>query len=390
MKNRYFLTGMLAATMGVAGLFSIDSIQASGNRLDKEIKFARQIGIYDSTSYSSHMLNRPIAEKAYYRGLSSVLYELGIIESTSMDEMKRLGIMPAETNKKTISRKASVEAIFRAVGFGIDTDLIDKSNEAQTFQPFYDWIIEEKYMPGLAVVIDRGIIKGMPNGRFCPDNNLKTADALVLFKRIYDAFSGKDDKTVVVAGQPKDETVQAGGLSLERLQKAGAFSQIKCSFDLENDRRIRLQDLNVMLQGILAQAEMPAYITELKYLTRNMNPKKPVSRATLAHLASVMVRALPTQTVDDNNLYADVSPNSGLARSLAFLSKAGIKMGYENNLLKGKELVSASEAVSVIDRILENSQTLRTEKAATRNDFEEFKALIEARKARIRRILNRS
>jgi hypothetical protein len=386
MKNRYFLTGMLAATIGVAGLFSINSIQASGSRLDKEIKFARQIGIYDSTSYSSHMLNRPIAELAYYRGLSSVLFELGIIESTSMDEMRRLGIMPTDTGKKSISRKASVEAIFRAVSFGLENDLIDKTNDSHTFQPFYDWIIEEKYMSSLAIVIDRGIIKGMPNGRFCPDTSLKTADALVLFKRIYDAFSGNEE----IAGQPQDEAAQSGALSLERLQKAGAFSQIKCNIDFENDRRIRLQDLNIMLQGILSQAELPAYITELKYLTRNMNPKKSVSRATLAHLAAVMVRALPVSATDNKIIYADVSPNSGLARALAFLGQVGIKMGYENNLLKGKELVSASEAISLIDRILEKTQRTRTEKAATRNDFEEFKALIEARKARIRRILNRS
>lgn len=394
-KHSYFLSGLLAATLSVAGFFSIDQIQAAGGQLKQEIKFARQIGIYDSTNYSAKMLNRPISESAFYLGLSSVLHELGIVATTSPREMKRAGIMPALSSGLYITRKSACEGIFRAIHHGIDCGAIISSSDRQTFQPFYDWIVEEKYMAGLNIAIEKGIIKGMPNGRFSPLTQLKTRDALILFKRIHDAFSGshasKSASENIVANEEEIQVAAGKSMSLERLQKAGAFSQLKSHLDLQNENPISLGDLNTMLQGILHQAERPAFISELKYLTRNMKPQKPVSRGKFAYMASTLVRALPTQQVDSHILYADVDTKSGLGRALSFLSRTGVRLGYENNILKAHEYVSTTEALGVIDKILENAEQMNidTASAATRSDFEQFKSLIEARKARIRRILNR-
>lgn len=402
-KQHYFATGLLAATFGVAGLFSISAIQASNHRLEPEIRFARQIGIYDSTDYSNKMLNRPIAEAAFYRGLAGVLYELDIIETPSLDELISRGIMPAKVAAKAaISRKSATESIFRAISHGIDSGLILKSADAQTFQPFYDWIIEEKYMEGLGVSLEKGIIKGMPNGKFSPHANLKTGNSLILFKRIYDAFAKKpafvpttptisEMKVVTESNSDEKQIVADAGLTLERLQNAGAFSLLSGKLDLQNDKLIKLDQLQIMLQGILNQAQKPAYISEIKYLTRNLKANAPVRRGTLAYLTSVLVRALPTQQVDSQVLYADVKPGSGLARALKFLAKAGISLGYENNVLAGNEFITTNEAVGVLDKVIENAEQMQinTGAAATRDDFKQFKALIEARKARIHRILNR-
>ncbi|MFZ5950864.1 MAG: hypothetical protein ACOYXC_09160, partial [Candidatus Rifleibacteriota bacterium] len=325
-NKRYFIAGVLAATFGVAGIFSIDSIQASGSSLQAEIKFARQIGIYDSTSYSSKMLARPIAEQAFYRGLTSVMYELNFIESLSPDEMKHLGIIPATDDKPVISRKAAIESIFRAISFAMNSGAVKPSREPANFQPFYDWIIEEKYMQGLGEALDRGIIKGMPNGRFCPNAHLKTSDALVLFKRMFDAYAGKAAeplKKEAVSIDSGNEPEPVSGFNFERLQKAGAFSTIDCNVKMDPTKPIKLKELYGMLHGILTQAEKPAYITELKYFVRNRTMKKKVTRTMLAGLGSIMVRALPCPNVESKALYADVKAGSGLDRALGFLSRTG-------------------------------------------------------------------
>ncbi|MEW6708506.1 MAG: hypothetical protein AB1403_01680 [Candidatus Riflebacteria bacterium] len=394
-NKRYFIAGVLAATFGVAGIFSIDSIQAAGSRLQAEIKFARQIGIYDSTSYSSKMLGRPIAEQAFYRGLTSVMYELNFIESLSPEEMKHLGIIPSTDDKAVISRKAAIESMFRAISFAVNSGAVKPSRETANFQPFYDWIIEEKYMQGLGEALDRGIIKGMPNGRFCPNAHLKTSDALVLFKRMFDAYAVKTAEPVkkeVVAIEPGNKPEPSTGFNLERLQKAGAFSTIDCNVKMDPIKPLKLKELYGMLHGILTQADKPAYITELKYFVRNRSMKRKVTRTMLAGLGSIMVRALPCPNVESKALYADVKTGSGLDRALGFLSRAGIRLGYENNQLKGYEIVTTEEAVGMLNKIVNSADQFRQNHgiSATRNDLESFKALIEGRKARIRRILNRN
>lgn len=386
-KHRFFISGAMIAVVFAAAMFSIGSIYASGSALSEELRFARQIGIYDTVNYSSKMLNRPIAQVAFYRGLASVLHELGYVGSAGVEELYQAGIISASGQSGNISRRSAVEAIFRAVSHGIDSGFIQPSGATQIYQPFYDWIIEEKYMQALGEVLNRGIVKGMPNGRFNPAMNLKTADALVLFKRIHSAFTA-----VKTHAARETAAMPVAGQGFVRLEKAGAFIGLANRCAIEKQEKISLKNLTDMIYGVLTQAKKPAFITETKYLVRNMNLKKPVSRATLAYLGSIMVRAMPTQQLESAALYADVKADSGLGRALVFLSRAGIRMGYENNLLKGNETVSAHEAMSLLEKILEVSELTRVDNsnAATRNDFEEYKSIIEARKARIRRILGRN
>ena len=119
-RNRYFFSGILTATIGVAALFSITGVQAYNNRLKPEINFARQIGIYDSTSYNQKMLGRPMAELAFYRGLSSVLYELDLIDTISPEELSRRGIAVIKSDSGTISRRTAAETIFRALTHALE------------------------------------------------------------------------------------------------------------------------------------------------------------------------------------------------------------------------------------------------------------------------------
>ena len=402
-RNRYFFSGILTATIGVAALFSITGVQAYNNRLKPEINFARQIGIYDSTSYNQKMLGRPMAELAFYRGLSSVLYELDLIDTISPEELSRRGIAVIKSDSGTISRRTAAETIFRALTHALEIGYLKPATANTMLQPFHDWVIEEKYMTGLSEAINRGIIRGMPNGKFYPDKPLKTADALVLFKRFFDSSKQPEssDNDTSMKSQQQDETSAAinkenrepmlFNLSLERLNKAGAFSGFKEDLQLHTKKSLKLHEARTMLQGILKKADKPAFISELKFLTRNMNHNRPMSRTTLAEFGSILVRAFPGHQNDTKILYADVAPDSRVARALTFLGRVGVRLGYENNLFKGNEVVTPYETVKLFDRVLENAEQMQidTSIAATRSDFVSFKTMLESRRARIKRILYR-
>lgn len=384
-NRNFFIAGLLLASVVVACIFSIGSIEAAGKDVDRDILFARHLGIFDSTNYSPRMLRRPITEMAFYRGLTRVLTDIGFVRSYDFQEMQRLGILTIKKPGKKISRKLAVETMFRAIMFAINTGQIKNPEKMNTFQPFYDWIIEEKYMQGLSVALNFGIVKGTPGGKFLPASALKTSDALVLFRRFHNAFNDKKSSEVVKTTPSKKAPVQS-------VKSDTMLSKAQQDEKLNRNRKITIGELSNIIQEILIKAGKPAYISELKYFIRNINRRRAVTRELLTHMGVILLNAMPHNQQDSYSLYSDVKPGTGLARALGFLSRAGIRMGYSNGVLKAKEKVSRYEALSLVNKIMSEAEMrqLNTTKKATKDDFESFKNLLKIKKARIRRILSRN
>jgi hypothetical protein len=92
--------------------------------------------------------------------------------------------------------------------------------------------------------------------------------------------------------------------------------------------------------------------------------------------------------------YLDVPANGPEIPGLAALEQVGISLGYADRRLAGDEPLSWFETVGILHAWLARTspdQTTATtaQEAATRSDFEEFAALIKAKKERIRGILDR-
>jgi hypothetical protein len=385
--RKYFFCGIFLALAIAISSFSLDTLVASDARTRHDVRFAIQLGVFDATSYSTNMLGQAISESAFNRGLTRVLTDLGFIQIYSHAEMKRFGII-ADGSYKTISRQRAVETLFRAIIHGVNRKYINSSVVFDNYQPFYDWIIARKYMTPLGIALENGIIKGLPDGKFAPQQPLKTADALSLFRRFYEAFHKKADarpatKQVIKKAQPAADR-------FELLQKAGAFSIKDVRNSLKTRSEINLSELNYMLEGILRQAKKAASLSELKYFMHGKNPERSVTREQLAHLSALLLRAMVRVEHGNYHLYADVEKDSALGRSLDFLGRVGIVLGYADHYLRAYERVTWFEAFSILEQTLAvTGQQQMCSKMATRGDIEDFKMLLKTKRARIRRILNR-
>jgi hypothetical protein len=66
-------------------------------------------------------------------------------------------------------------------------------------------------------------------------------------------------------------------------------------------------------------------------------------------------------------------------------------MGYTDHRFAGDEYITTGETLSVMQKIVEQAKVSRSGKRmATKDDVESFKNLLKSKRARVRRILNRS
>lgn len=385
LKNKFFIGGTMLSVF-IASLFlTLPGIQASNSNTHKCIKFARQKGLFDSMDYSRKTLEQPVSEMAFYRALTQILTDLDFLETYNLVKMRKAGIISQAKFGHYIKRDKALTTIFRALIFAANKTQINMGNDNRMLQPFYDWIIPEKYLPALGFALERGIITGTPDGRVMPDKKLSIFETLLLLHRFHKAFY--TPHTIKAKQVPGKNT-----RNFQTLIKAGAFDLTEQPSDILQQNTISKSQISAIIHGILANFNKAAYISELKYYIAGLAKNQNANRADLTHMASILVRALPHQKVGLYSLYKDVKPDSRLARSLEFLSRANIRVGYDNNLLRGNELIKPSEAFALIREIINKSDkaALRLKKAATQNDINNLINRIKARKARIRKILARS
>ncbi|MGM0600395.1 MAG: hypothetical protein ACQETH_11350 [Candidatus Rifleibacteriota bacterium] len=387
LKNKFFIGGAMLSVF-IASLFCrLPGIQASNNQADKYIKFAQQKGLFDSTAYSRKTLKKPVSEMAFYRSLTQIMSDLGFLETYNLTEMREAGIISQSKIGRYIKRDKAFKTIFRALMFAANRTRIKIGNRDKKLQPFYDWVIPQKYLPAFGFAIEEGIITGTPDGRIMPDKKLSIFETLLLLHRIHESFI---DTHKVKTKQPRP--IRKVNKTFQTLKKAGAFDLTSQPQVMLKQESISIKQVSAMIHGILANYNKSAYISELKYYTGGIGKSEKASRANLTHLASILARALPHQKVGLYSLYKDVKSGSRLARSLGFLSRANIRLGYDNNFLKGEEIIKPSEAFDLIREIIIKSDkaALHFNRVATQNDVNDFINRIKARKARIRKILARS
>jgi hypothetical protein len=376
----FFICGLLISIIVSATCLIPEGIEASSESHD--LRFARQLGLYDSVRLSKQMLKQPISEAAFLR-----IY--------SFSEMKRFGIMQQNPLNRPLLRRHAAESIFRAIMHGLGNGMIKDKYGSDFFQPFQDWIIEPKYMSGLNAAIKSGVITGMNNGRFGPDVALKTSDALTLFRRLFNAFNKKQKsvtakKTIITRKIVKKQR-RVKGYSFGKLHYAGAFAVIDQNKFIDPTSRLSIENLSALVTGILSRHQKQAYLSELKFYMSSQNPENFAKRKHLAFISSILLRALVRVEYGTYTLYSDVEPESSLFRALDFLGRSGIVMGYTDHRFAGDEYITTGETLSVMQKIVEQAKVSRSGKRmATKDDVESFKNLLKSKRARVRRILNRS
>ncbi|MDD3146349.1 MAG: S-layer homology domain-containing protein [Candidatus Riflebacteria bacterium] len=389
--KKEFITGLILATITWSVNTDIAPLQAAGQkRLSAEIAFSQQIGLFDATQLNKRMLDSNITEHGFIRGLSGVLVESGLISSFDQRELINSGIIKAGTRGKSISREAACETLLRAVMHGWHNELLPHP-AMETSLGFRDWHPEDKYKESLTFAITSGLVQGSSQGFFMPDSKLKVKEALILLKRFFDlATTSKLPTRIGLFEDVMQDHYMTG--PLVNLRKAGAFDLTNLGRRLNGTGSISGEDLSKIVQGILGRLDKPAAIARVKQLEQHYRHKDS-SRNLLACMGAILTQSMPHSETNNHILYSDVKENSVVDRSLKILAKAGIRMGYNNNLFKGNERVSRFEALGLINRIITELEPAQIKishgKTATREDAESLKNLLIERKARIRRILSR-
>ncbi len=389
--KKEFVAGLFLAAVAWAGTADIASLEAAGkSKLSSEIMFSQQIGLFDATQLNSRMLESNITGRGFIRGLSGVLVESGLINNFDQSELAGTGIIKDGKPGKTITRKEACETLLRAIIHGWHNEMFPMPGKSTTLG-FRDWQPDEKYRESLTFAITSGLIQGSSEGMFRPDDPLKVKESLMLLKRFYDLATSSKLPTRIGLFEDvmQDHYMTAPLLNLRR---AGAFDLTNLGRRLNGTGPITVSDLSRIVQGILGRLDKPAAIARVKQLEHQAKGNS--SRNLLACMGAILTQAMPHSESDNCILYSDVKENSVVDRSLKILARAGIRMGYNNNLFKGGEKVTRFEALGLINRVvteLEPEQIkIDAGKTATRDDLEAFKKLLLERRTRIQKILNRA
>ncbi len=389
--KKEFIAGLLLAAVTWSANADIASLQAAGKKkLSAEISFSQQIGLFDATQLNNKMLESNITERGFIRGLTGVLVESGLITNFDQSELVNSGIIKAGAPGKTISREVACETLLRSIMHGWQNELLPRP-AMETSLGFRDWQPDEKYKESLTFAITTGIVQGSTQGFFKPDSKLKVKEALMLLKRFFDlATTNKMPNRIGLFEDVMQDHYMTAPLL--NLRKAGAFDLTNLGRKLNGTGAISASDLSLVIQGILGRLDKPAAIARVKQLGHKYK-NSDSSRNLLACMGAILTDSMPHSETNNHILYSDVAEKTVIDRSLKILARAGIRMGYNNNLFKGSEKVSRFEALGLINRIITELEpvqlNLNQGRTATRDDIESLKALLIERKARIRKILSR-
>lgn len=394
--KREFLAGFMVAALAGSVAFQPSAIKASAySTSSPEIVFSRQIGLFDQYEFSRSELNRNISEVAFQNSLGKVLADTGFIAGFDRDELVRNGIISCWQPKAVITRQAACETILRTILHGWNTDRLPKPQDLTSGRHFRDWRPEAKYGQALDYAMLTGVVLGGANGRFRPNDNLKLKEAMWFFKRLHDLISkdGILNKFALFTDVPQDHFMT---LPLQNLNNAGAFDQTNLGRRLNGTGNIKLQDLGLIIKGILFRLDQSGHYQQIDEIIGRYGQAHPTSRAQLAQVLAVLANAMPHFQSDQKHLYSDVKADSEVAGSLQILAKAGIRLGYKNNLFAGNERVTRYEALGVINDLIDKIDMTAAKNAqsnqslsATDTDIESLISRLRSKRDRVRRILNR-
>lgn len=399
--KKAFIAGFLAAAIAGTAAFDPLSIQASTKSvLSPEVAFSRQLGLFDQQEFSSRDLNRAISEVAFQKSLSRVLVETGVLNSYARSEMIDNGIIDSDGRKRTITRQQACETILRSIMHGWINNSLPRPEEVRPDARFKDWQPDTKYGPALDYALKTGIIQGSPDGSFRPDDSLKLKEALWLLKRLHDLIiaNGNVQRFALFSDVPQDHYMTR---PLINLRTAGAFDLTNLGRRLNGTGSISVRDLGLVIKGILVRNNKAQHINHIDHIIKQYGLARNANRAALARMVAVLAGSIPHYESDQQILYSDVTEGRGASDALKILARAGIRLGYNNNVFAGHETVSRFEALGVINRIISELETLSPQEpdksalttensvSATNTDIEAFINRLRSKRERVRRILNR-
>ncbi len=398
--KQYFLLGCLMA-LG-AGLFLLDpgTLQAVSRQVSlglqtREVRLTVDLGLYNPDFLGKDFLDAPVSRREFARLLRGFLHMVGAPAGYSQGKLEESGIFTARPPKQALSRKLAGEAVCRALLHLADVGLLTVEGEGPTRFP--DYAPPPKYQAAIAYLRRQKVIRGYPDGSFQAARAITTREAISLLYRFYETAAATIGETQArdtahFVDLPLDHPMVA---KLHSLQEAGAFTHVHRGPSFDGNATISLADLQSLFRGLFDKRSLPPPAADLQALLGRQSAANPARRRHLVLLIGHLASAGSSQSSPTlERPYADVPPGAPEIPGLAALEQVGISLGYADRRLAGDEPLSWFETVGILHAWLERTSTggspaTAVEEAATRTDFEEFAALIKAKKERIRGILDR-
>jgi|GEM_PF-828580 len=396
-RKKYYMLGVFAASILVVSAMNLPMLEAvsknlSVSRLPAELRMGIEIGILDVAEVKAGLLDVPIRKREFGILLKKILQLLGAPAGSELSDLNDNGILDNYNLKKSIARKAVLEAICRALIHLTDNQFIVL--DGQNMDGFTDYYPPEKYRSALSFLRRKDITRGYPDGSFGISKAVTKRETIYLLYRLYEQVSStmikkQSDKGVCFVDIPMDHPIME---SLKVLEREGAFQNITLRKSFDGFSPITQKEVSGMIMGISARYHPEEKSNKIGSIIADVAPNSPTTRRHFAFLLENLLPLLQSNSEQTAKpIYKDVSADSPEYSVLEALAQRGILIGYPDGTLRGNECVSWFETVGVLHSIVSKLSPYRNEisndAVAGKSDFETYAAILKAKKMRIHNIM---
>ncbi len=392
--NKYSLSGIGIAFLAIAlfcGNNFISAAIASFNLagLPRELRLGIDAGLISQDQCNRQYLNRNSSRQAFADRLGILLEQVGLIEVSDRKSLEKAGIFSCAGS--TLSRKEAVESMARICLLLAGKEQIKLPEEKAV--NYRDFRIAEKYSQAIAFLQKRFVVRGYPDGHLGASKKLSNRESVYFLYRLYETIAAE-----MMAKQP------AAGIrfvdislnhpvmnSIRTLTQAGAFNKLMLKPAFDGEAHILTRELSEMIEGILENNQQEIDQVRLKTI---LPGNASLTRSQLAMALEYLLTGAELPEPKEKISYIDVKADSAEFAALTRLAAAEIRLGYQTNYFRGQEKVTWFEAVSAVATAIKSSlkiapasKNTQTEKLAQKEDIDALIALIKAKKARVRQIL---
>lgn len=392
--NGYYYSGLLAAVLVVAvfagnGVFQSLWADSTGN-LPREVRLSLDLGLLTLAQTNSRALNKNISRQSFAEKLATALDLLGHPEATDKNLVK-IGIVT--TGNKAFSRGEALETLARACMSLKANKMIDFSEAATT--DYRDYRISEKYRAAVSYLQRKYVVRGYPNGTFGSKNRLTMKEAVLFIYRFYESVSAdlmgaRELDGISFIDLPLNHPIMG---AIKNLTVSGAFDKIILRPSFDGNSFISATDINDMINGLFNRAGKEIDQIRLQSILAGNDAGTVTNRRQLALILEYILDSFARDRLNANKInYKDISIENPEYEALIKLAGCGLTLGYGDGRFAANDDVTWFEAVNLINEVIIYSKVVdvpvnKPDKLAEKSDIENLKALLRAKREKIRTIL---
>ncbi len=398
--NRFFISGAVFAILAVAILahgsfFSIGFAGDGRGNLPRELRLGVEIGILRNAELSSSQLNRSIDRFSFAEKLCTILDLTGISDLETPKALVKAGILGSRHMSGKISRKEALETFARVA--------IHLANQGKLSLPdakatnFRDYRVPAKFDSAVSYLQSKFVVRGYPNGSLGSNRRLSRKEAVFFIYRLYESISSDLMSKRTLDGICFIDIPLSHPLmkSIENLTKAGAFDKVMLRPSFDGEAHVSKNDLIEFVSGIFAKTGQEMDHDRLRNIFPGASRESVASRRQLALMLELVLDTIAKDKLSAQKIaYADVTLDNPEFEALIKLAGCNITMGQGDGNFVANAGVSWNETVKLLDAVIKfagitGPVEARPSKLAQKSDVENYKAILIAKRERIRKILNR-